>query len=47
MTHNDCPLAVVGVFHVPSARTFSPTANGCKCIKQKLNKELQARTKAQ
>ena len=26
---------------------FSPTANGCKCNKQKKNKELQARTKVQ
>ena len=41
------PLAVVGVFPVPSARTFSPTANRCKCIKQELSKELQARTDAQ
>ncbi len=47
MTANDCPLAVVGVFHVPSARTLAQQRTDAKSNKQKPNKKLQARTEAQ
>jgi len=40
-------LPLLGYFMFLQPENFSPTANRCKCIKQKLNKELQARTEAQ
>jgi len=39
---NNCPLADVGEFHVPSARTSAQQRTDAKCKEQKLNRKYSA-----